>query len=228
MTERRPSDRPHPDRQNRREQILEGLFEAMARVGTRGTSITEIAQTAGIARGALHYYFDSKEEIRLRLMERLGQRYLDGLSAYLDKHGPGGEAMARALVRYHFGPDDDELVRMLTVWIDFWGHAPSDPELNDVVLHVQERAREQCWRVIAAAHPQLCDLPEDAARAHAATLLALIEGAILQWRIAARSSAPFERTALSRAIQDAASTLVDALGHEAPRPLPDHSLPGAL
>ncbi len=219
----------------RREQILEGLFEAMARSGTRGTSISEIAASAGIARGALHYYFESKEEIRLRLMERLGDRYLEGLGAYLERHeagagDDGGQAMCEALVRYHFAPEDDALAQMLSVWIDFWGHAPTDPSLRDVVLDVQERARHQCWRVIAAARPELAALDEDDARLKAAALLALIEGAILQWRIAQGATQPLDRHALLSQIAQAAFVLCQTIDQPltpAPSPAPSALAVGA-
>lgn len=215
QTPRASTGRPNKG-EERREQILEGLFEAMARSGTRGTSISEIAASAGIARGALHYYFESKEEIRLRLMERLGDRYLDGLAAYLDRHEAsaqedGGRAMVEALVRYHFAPEDDSLARMLSVWIDFWGHAPTDPSLRDVVLDVQERARRQCWRVIAASRPELAALDDDDARLKSAALLALIEGAILQWRIAQGARRPLKRRALLAQIAQTAFQLCQTI-----------------
>ena len=104
--------------------------------------------------------------------------------------------MCEALVRYHFASEDEALARILSVWIDFWGHAPTDPSLRDVVLDVQERAREQCWRVIVAIDPTLAKSAPDDARLKSAALLALIEGAILQWRIASDATNPLDRCAL--------------------------------
>lgn len=197
----------------RRAQILDGLYEAMATAGTRGTSITEIAKAAGIARGALHYYFDSKEEIRIRLMERLGARYVENLGALIDAR----EDKIDALARFHFGGDAGEAERLLTVWIDYWGQAPSDTEVNAVVFNVQKNARAICRRALDAhiAKHQIA-LSESAAALRAASMLALIEGALLQWRVAAQTDAPLVRRELRAEISAGLVAIANA-------PAPAHS-----
>lgn len=180
---------------DRRAQILDGLFDAMAARGMVGTSVTEIAQAAGIARGALHYYFESKDAIRHALMERLGAGYLDGLRASLERAAArvasgasDHEAPIRALVRYHFGHDRDRTARLLGVWIDFWGQAPADPGLARIVFDVQDGARAVCADLLRRMH----GMPAGAPLApHApAAVLSIIEGALLQWRIARASGSP--------------------------------------
>lgn len=208
----------------RREQILEGLFEAMAREGSAGASITDIAQAAGIARGALHYYFSSKDEIRVSLMAHLGHEYTAGLQSALERAEAraeataDGEAPLRALVRYHFAGDEERSARLLGVWIDFWGCSPSSETLNAVVLRVQEDARDLCLRALAFAHPAVLELDEPERRHLAASLLALVEGGLLQWRVSARSQRPLEREALARRLTLAALALSRSLGSLAETP----------
>lgn len=201
----------------RREQILEGLFEAMAREGSIGASITDIAKAAGIARGALHYYFSSKDEIRRSLMAHLGHEYSSSLERSLDKaearaaESGDGEALLSALVRWHFAGDEDRSSRLLAVWIDFWGQAPTDEGLNGVVLDVQERARKLCERALLFARPDLTRVAGVERRHLAAVLLALVEGGLLQWRVAAGSSAALDRAALAERILDAARAYVRSI-----------------
>lgn len=201
----------------RREQILEGLFEAMAREGSVGASITDIAKAAGIARGALHYYFDSKDEIRRALMVHLGHQYASSLEQALDKAASRSapddrEALVRALVRWHFSGDEERSARLLAVWIDFWGQAPTDDGLNGVVLDVQERARSLCARALVHARPELASALDDEALRHAAAvLLSLVEGGLLQWRVAARTDAALDREALAAGISRAALAFVRTL-----------------
>lgn len=208
----------------RREQILEGLFEAMAREGARGASVTEVAEAAGIARGALHYYFDSKDEIRAALMERLGASYLDGLehaSARATARYPDdASAVLRTLIRYHFTGDAERSERLLGVWIDYWGQAATDPRLNRVVLQVQERARELFVRALIQAQPDVAQLDAHAQRHLGAALLALVEGALLQWRVAARSAAPLARDLLSDHVRNAALAIATLQAQPARCPLP--------
>jgi AcrR family transcriptional regulator len=201
----------HQARAQRRQQILDGLFEAMAQSGTANSSITEIARAAGIARGALHYYFDSKDAIRLALMQALGERYAQGLHRHLDRaqerFADAPRPALRALVHYHFGGDEKQAARLMGVWIDFWGQAPHDDALSAVVQSVQEKARQACQRVLFQILPQAESWKSADQRMVAAALLAQIEGGLLQWRVARHSTFELPREAL-------ASTLEDALFHQ--------------
>jgi AcrR family transcriptional regulator len=49
--------------QNRRDQILDAAIEVFARNGYERTNVSDIAGTAGIAKGTIYLYFKSKEEI---------------------------------------------------------------------------------------------------------------------------------------------------------------------
>ncbi len=213
-----------------RERILDALFEVVSSSGTLGASVTEIAEAAGIARGALHYYFESKEELKGALMRRLGERYVARLAAWLDRlearplaqrpaHGVVGE-----LCRFHFAdpgkalvstststltsaPIADDAARLLAVWIDYWGQAPSNDAIGAVVFGVQEEARALCARALLADRPELRGLDDDALRLAGASILAVIEGGLLQWRIATSSSRPLERAAFGVALARAAAAV---------------------
>jgi AcrR family transcriptional regulator len=200
----------------RREQILEGLFAAMATHGSLGTSVTEIAKAAGIARGALHYYFDSKDEIRAALMGHLGANYTRGLERALAQaearatDDVGGDVLS-TLVRWHFAGDHDRNARLLSVWIDFWGQAQTDPSLQAVVLEVQERARTLCDHALLCARPELLSVAPSLRRHFAATMLALVEGGLLQWRVAHQTERALDRELLAQQLTDALRALVYAL-----------------
>jgi AcrR family transcriptional regulator len=66
------------DRETRRQQILNAATRVFARKGYRHASVSDIIETAGIARGTFYLYFQSKEEIFLALIdlwfERLSRR----------------------------------------------------------------------------------------------------------------------------------------------------------
>jgi AcrR family transcriptional regulator len=194
----------------KREQILDGLFDAMAREGSAGASVSDIAKAAGIARGALHYYFDSKDEIRVELMRKLGAHYNEGLSGALDDAPEREISPLASLVRYHFAGDEPHAARLLGVWIDFWGQAPSDAGIGEVVLEVQEQARALARRAVLEHRPELGALPEAELRSLSAAVLAMIEGGLLQWRIAFGSDRAIDRRALSARLVDAAEGFVRA------------------
>jgi AcrR family transcriptional regulator len=58
------------DRETRRQRILEAATTVFARKGYRHSSVSDIIEAAGIARGTFYLYFQSKEEIFLALIDR--------------------------------------------------------------------------------------------------------------------------------------------------------------
>ena len=83
--------------------------------------------------------------------------------------------------------------------------------LGDVVFDVQEGARALCARAIVLQRPDLASVDDAVLRDHGAKLLALVEGGLLQWRIAARSPRPFDRDAWGRSLAAVADAFVASL-----------------
>ena len=194
--------------QERREQILDGLFEAMAAQGGDAASITEIAQRCGLPRGVLHYYFRSKDEIRCALMQRMGQVYLAGMQrALLDEGGQVHRSALRRLVRFHITGDGEETARLLAVWMDFWGQSAADQELARIVSDIQEGARSCFARALAAAGSSARGPSLDAL---ATVALAMTEGMLLQWRVGRTTG----RTLDVERVAAAAVTAVEQMARE--------------
>lgn len=61
------------DKEIRRIQLVDAAIKVFARKGYRGASITDIIETAGVARGTFYLYFDSKLDVFHSVMDR----YLD-------------------------------------------------------------------------------------------------------------------------------------------------------
>jgi AcrR family transcriptional regulator len=61
-------------RQKSRKKIMQAAFQLIARDGYEATSIAEIARTAGVSKGLLYNYFESKEDLLEKLvMEAMNQ-----------------------------------------------------------------------------------------------------------------------------------------------------------
>jgi AcrR family transcriptional regulator len=52
-----------------REKILQAAFTVLSRQGYENTSIKEIAEEAGVAQGLVHYYYKSKQQLVLAVLE---------------------------------------------------------------------------------------------------------------------------------------------------------------
>jgi len=64
------SSRQLEERAARRERIISGALEVFKRLGVDGTTIHEIAQESGFGKASLYYYFPSKEDVFLAIMEK--------------------------------------------------------------------------------------------------------------------------------------------------------------
>ena len=77
-----------------REAILDAALDVFSQHGFRGATVDMIAETAGLSKPNLLYYFPSKEDIHATLLSQLMDTWLDPLRA-LDPGGdPVGEILA--------------------------------------------------------------------------------------------------------------------------------------
>jgi len=51
-----------------REKILQAAFDVLSHQGYENTSIKDIAESAGVAQGLVHYYFKSKQQLVLQVL----------------------------------------------------------------------------------------------------------------------------------------------------------------
>jgi AcrR family transcriptional regulator len=72
------------DRQQKRRAILDAAAAEIARYGYDRANINTIAERAGIGRGTIYLYFDSKDEILDALLDTIGSLIDDTVRACLD------------------------------------------------------------------------------------------------------------------------------------------------
>ncbi len=75
-------------RETRRGQIMNAALELFAREGYANCSIAQLAAHAGISKGLMYNYFESKEALLVSLIE-------DGLSEFKDIFNPGHEEVLK-------------------------------------------------------------------------------------------------------------------------------------
>lgn len=62
-------------RGDNRERLITAGYEVLAEKGFEGTTVKEIAQYAGVSPGLFHYYFVSKDELLLAVVQEAGERF---------------------------------------------------------------------------------------------------------------------------------------------------------
>ncbi len=90
---------PRPDVSGeRRAQILDAAARVFARLGVYPARMDDIVRESGLSKGALYWYYKSKDEIVTAILDRLFQREFDSWRAALDAEGSSSERLI-ALVR---------------------------------------------------------------------------------------------------------------------------------
>lgn len=98
------SDQPADDSRAgiTRDRILEGALKAVSSRGVRRLAMTDVSESAHVARGTVYRYFETREILLDALMEREVGRFLDGLRESLTRSPETVEAM-RSGTRYIVG-----------------------------------------------------------------------------------------------------------------------------
>jgi AcrR family transcriptional regulator len=81
------SDR-RQDPASRREQLLDAAQTVLLRKGLRATTVAEVAETAGVAKGTTYLYFESKDALLAGLRARYLERFVAALETAPDMPAP--------------------------------------------------------------------------------------------------------------------------------------------
>jgi TetR/AcrR family transcriptional regulator, cholesterol catabolism regulator len=98
--------------------------------GFRGTSVKDITEAAGIARGTLYWYFKAKEDILESIFERFEDIFLGGLTRTVENCDGDFTAKYRAFHKYatEFARDNRDLALAFNVLLNEIVGTGSRPE----------------------------------------------------------------------------------------------------
>jgi AcrR family transcriptional regulator len=81
----------------RRDQILHGAAQAIARHGLGKLGMGDVSTSAAVSRGTLYRYFSSRDELLAHLADREGRRFQERMLQALDEAPDGAEKIRLAL-----------------------------------------------------------------------------------------------------------------------------------
>lgn len=121
----------------RNEELIDAAIVAVHERGYSVVTMAEIAKFAGASAASINYYFGSKEQLMeatmLRLLNILKQAYLTRLASASSPH-------ERLLAICDANFDETFFtVEQISVWVQFWSHAPYSKRLTR--LHRINRSR---------------------------------------------------------------------------------------
>jgi TetR/AcrR family transcriptional regulator, transcriptional repressor of bet genes len=139
---------PRPSNtEERRAQITGALMKVMAKRGYDGASIADIAKTARLTPGLVHYHFKNKQEILLAALRELVVHHDTGLDARLAAAAEGPVEEVAAFIDFHLGLGADADPEALACWILLSGEALREPKV-----------RAQFEKAIAATVKRLAEI----------------------------------------------------------------------
>lgn len=86
--------------ENRRENILEAATDVFSKYGFYGAKMEDIAKKAGIGKGTIYGYFDSKESLFYEMIKHGIDEYEKGLDIALNSEGDLGQKLY-VLCKFH-------------------------------------------------------------------------------------------------------------------------------
>lgn len=127
------------------------LFRAAAaRFGQYGyseTTMESIAEEAGVSKGTLYYYFDSKEELFFELLLNWIEKFEDRWN-----ESEGDKSPVEELEEFHrvMMTTADEMASFGKLMLEFWANASRKNKLEDILNDLLREYREGIAEVIEA------------------------------------------------------------------------------
>ncbi|MGO9874693.1 MAG: TetR/AcrR family transcriptional regulator [Acidimicrobiia bacterium] len=139
---------PERRRAMTRQHLLDAAAIVFARNGFHGSTLDEVAATAGFSKGAVYSNFKSKDDLFLELFHDRVDRQFAVLSEALET-GPDDQAeqfpRIRQILRSDTSPWDDSFV---TLWLEFILYARRNPDAQNKLAASAQRARAQVQALI--------------------------------------------------------------------------------
>ena len=113
-------------RETRRVQLIEATIRVLADEGYSRTTLTRVAQAAGLSHGLVNFHFSSKEGLLAETLTYLAEEYRDNWVSALEAARGGTAERLHALLLADFEPRICTPDR-LSAWCSYWGEAQSRP-----------------------------------------------------------------------------------------------------
>lgn len=124
---------------------MDATIEVLAARGFARTTLTEVANQAGLSHGLVNFHFQTKEKLLTETLLYLAEEYRQNWLAALESAGPSPAERLDSLIRADFHPDICTPAK-LSAWCSFWGEAQSRPIYqercgsNDEIYNTQMEA----------------------------------------------------------------------------------------
>ncbi len=177
VTEQHESDvRPRGGRLPRRErrvQLLDSALEVFVAQGYHAAAMDDIAERAGVSKPVLYQHFPGKLDLYLALLDTSCDAIIDGCRRALSATDDNKQRVAAAIdAFYEYVAHDAGAFRLV-----FESDLTNEPAVRQQV----ERVTSECASMIADVIREDTDLPDEAARLLAVSLVGMAQVSARFW-----------------------------------------------
>ncbi|MFI1048344.1 TetR/AcrR family transcriptional regulator [Streptomyces griseoruber] len=140
--DRPPGDRvPKQDRSRAtRQRLLEAAVACLAEHGWAGSTVSVVAERAGVSRGAAQHHFPTREDLFTAAVEYVAEERCLALRALFPDGGADRRAVLTALVDVYTGP-------LFRAALHLWVAASNEEQLGPRVAELEGRVGRETHRV---------------------------------------------------------------------------------
>jgi AcrR family transcriptional regulator len=186
----------------RRAQILQAAAAVYARQGIDGARMDDIVVEAGLSKGTLYWYFDSKDDITIALVEEMISGEFGQLRQLLDAEGTVIERLERFFEMHAAILQTNPMFGKLG--IEFYAISGKLDKVHELVRRYFDEFVDVLLALVKQGEER-GELRVERPRELAVNLVALIEGSTLLWALG------IKETDLAAQFRDAIALLFDGL-----------------
>lgn len=162
----------------RKEQIVRATVECITKHGYHNFSMQDVAKTAGVSKGIIHYYFLNKDELMMCVLDKVAGDIERVLMQEMDTSNDPWRKMEIFIeVCFDVVRNTKEYYQ---VNMDFWTQINQKTEIRKVIADHYAKFREAAARVVREGIDKGAFRKLDAS-AFASYVIAVIDGLSLQW-----------------------------------------------
>lgn len=162
----------------RKDQIVRATVECITKHGYHNFSMQDVARTAGVSKGIIHYYFLNKDDLMMSVLDRVAGDIERVLGQEMDAiQDPVQKLKIFMSVSFGIVKNTKEYYQ---VNMDFWTQINQKKEVRQVISRHYSKFRETCARVIEEGI-RVGAFKKVDPNVYASYVIAVIDGLSLQW-----------------------------------------------
>lgn len=162
-----------------REQLLSAARRCLEERGYARTTARDLVAASDTNLASIGYHFGSKESLLNEAIEETFTEYTDKLVALAAPRADAGDPLAAIRESWVAMVEGFSRMRpLLVAFVEAMAQAERNPELRAQLAACYERLRQAIGQAVAEGAP---DLPGECARDVASVMMAISDGAMVQW-----------------------------------------------